>query len=469
MTAIERDTGDWSFETDVVIIGGGGCGLTAAVAAGQDGTAEVLVLEKQARPLSNTQRSYGMIPAGGTRLQKEAGVDESPADFVADIMAKNHDEGDYETTLHIAKTIVDVVHWLMDVVEADLHFVDDFIYPGHSKHRMHAPPNRSGAELYDALRLKLRSMNNVDVIQDAPVTALIADDDNAVLGVVVQRGDSVERVRAQRVILATNGFGANEDMVAKYLPDAMQHALYLGGEGNTGEGIVWGEKLGAATAYMDAYQAHGSVAIPYNILISYAMVSEGGIQVNKNGERFGTEQQGYSERALDVLAQPDGIAWDIYPQKLHDLGMTFEEYRSANDTGAIFKADTVSELATHFGLPADTLNTTIETYNAAANGNGDDPQGRTNGAPLSPPYYGVKVTGALFHTQGGLVVDEHARVCKADGTPIPNLYAGGGTAAGVSGHGAAGYLSGNGLLTALGYGYLAGKHAAISIKANTPA
>lgn len=463
---IERDNGDWSFETDIVVVGGGGCGLTAAVIAGQNG-AEVLVLEKQDRPLSNTQRSYGMIPAGGTRLQAAAGVDETPQDFVEDILNKNHHQGDPETTLHLARTIVDVVHWLVDDVGAELHFVDDFTYPGHSCHRMHAPPNRSGAELYDALRVKLNTMDNVDVIKDAPVKTLIADENDAVLGVLVERGDTIERVKAHKVILATNGFGGSESLVEKYIP-AMRNALYLGGEGNTGEGILWGEALGAETAYMDAYQAHGSVAIPYNILITYAMVAEGGIQVNKDGWRFGTELQGYSERALDVLEQPDGLAWMIYPEHLHQLGLTFEEYRNANNAGAIKSADTPQALAEQFGINAMNFAETMAAYNAAADGTTPDPLGREICKRIDPPYYGVKVTGALFHTQGGLKVDAHGRVMKKDGSLVPNLYAGGGTAAGVSGHGAAGYLSGNGLLTALGYGYLAGKHAAISIQQNEP-
>lgn len=462
---IERDNGEWSFETDIVIVGGGGCGLTAGVIAGQLG-AEVLILEKQERPLSNTQRSYGMIPAGGTRLQKAAGVHETPADFVRDIMNKNHHDGHYETTLHIAKTIVDVVHWLIDDVGAELHFVDDFTYPGHSVHRMHAPPNRSGAELYEALRVKLTEFDNVDVIKDAPVTNLIADENDVVVGVVVAHGTTIERVKAKKVILASNGFGGNEAMLKKYIPE-MQDALYLGGEGNTGEGILWGIELGAETAYMDAYQAHGSVAIPYNILITYAMVAEGGIQVNLNGQRFGNEAQGYSERALEVLAQPEGIAWMIYTEKLHQLGMTFEEYRNAHEAGAIKIAENIKDLAEQINIDETSLSETIATYNRASTGEIKDPLGRSNGKSLDAPHYTVKVTGALFHTQGGLMVDDDARVIDTDGTLIPNLYAGGGVAAGVSGHGASGYLSGNGLLTALGYGYLAGKHAAMSIKEET--
>lgn len=455
---IERDRGEWSFETQVVVVGSGGCGLTAAIAAAQGG-AEVFVLEKQERPLSNTARSYGMIPAGGTRFQREAGVNETPEDFASDILNKNKHQSDPDTTLHLTRTAVDLVHWLVDEVGVTLHFVDDFLYPGHSTPRMHAPPNRSGAELHADLRRVVVNHPNIELINDAPVTGLIVDDVDAVCGVIVSRGNMIERVRAKKVILASNGFAGSKEMLRQYIPE-MENALYLGGEGNTGEGIIWGMELGAEAAYMNAYQAHGSVAIPYNILISYAMVSEGGIQVNAQGERFGTELQGYSERALEVLAQPDGLAWDIYPQRLHELGMKFEEYRHADEAGAIKRADTIEELAGMFSLPAETVKATLDAYNAAADGTQDDPHGRARCIRIDPPFYGVKVTGALFHTQGGLRVDEHARVLKPDGSTVTNLYAGGGTAAGVSGYGPAGYLSGNGLLAALGYGLLAGRDAA---------
>jgi fumarate reductase flavoprotein subunit len=197
------------------------------------------------------------------------------------------------------------------------------------------------------------------------------------------------------------------------------------------------------------------------VLITYALISEGGFQVNAAGKRFGTEMQGYSERALEVLAQPDGLAWDIYDERLHHLGMTFEDYRNALDAGAIKQADSIEVLASQLGVDVEGLAQTFSNFNA---GSQSDEQGRSGHQPLQAPLYGVKVTGALFHTQGGLKVDFDARVLRKDGSPIANLYAGGGVAAGVSGYGASGYLSGNGLLTALGYGMLAGQHAARSIK-----
>jgi fumarate reductase flavoprotein subunit len=462
---IDRDTKNWTFETDVAIVGSGGCGLAAAIAAAQGGV-EAIVFEKLARPWSNTARSGGMIPAAGTKLQKAAGIHETPEDLAADILRKNNQTSDKEMTLHIARTAAQMVEWLRDDVGVDLVFIDDFKYPGHSQFRMHAPPNRTGEALVNDLRQAVDSHPLTEIITDASTVNLVADSKNVVQGVVVEHGHRVERVRAKKVILACNGFAGNPDMVAQYCPQ-MVDALYFGGEGNTGEGILWGMELGGAVAFMDAFQAHASVATPHGILITYALIMKGGFQVNSNGSRFGNESSGYSEQALEVLAQPGGMAWDIYDRRLHLLGLNFDDYRQAVDAGAVSQAQTIEELAHELGLPEVGLSNTLENYNRIAGGKQKDSFGRIDCRRLEPPYFGVKITGALFHTQGGLKVDEDARVLREDGQIIANLYAGGGVAAGISGHGAGGYFSGNGLLTALGYGMLAGRHASRSLKAVT--
>ncbi|HSM57884.1 MAG TPA: FAD-dependent oxidoreductase [Candidatus Sulfomarinibacteraceae bacterium] len=458
---IRRGIQDWSFDTGVAVVGSGGCGLSAAMAAAQQGV-EVVVFEKQQRPWSNTARSGGMIPAAGTRFQHTAGIEETPEDLAADIFHKNGHTSDPEMTRHLARVAPQMVEWLVDEVGVDLVFIDDFKYPGHSEYRMHAPPSRTGAALVRDLRQAVEAHPQATLITGAAVTALAAEGD-AVTGLIVEHGGREERVRCGKVILACNGFAGNPQMVADYCP-AMSDALYFGGEGNTGEGILWGMALGAGVAFMDAYQAHASVATPHAILITYALIMEGGFQVNGQGHRFGDETSGYSEHALAVLDQPEGVAWDIYDERLHQLGLSFADYREALDAGAIHCAPTIEALAQELHLPPDALARTLEAYHACAGGEAEDPFGRQDCRQLQAPFYGVKVTGALFHTQGGLTVDGQGRVLKEDGRPIPNLYAGGGVAAGLSGHGPGGYLSGNGLLTALGYGMLAGRRAARTLQ-----
>ena len=461
-TGLARDTGRVDLEADVVVVGGGGCGLTAAIAAAQ-GEAEVLVVEKQARPWCNTARSGGMVPAAGTRFQRAAGVVESPEAMAEDILRKNGHASDRETTLHLCRVAPALVEWLVDSVGVALDFVHDFKYPAHSEFRMHAPPSRTGAALWADLRRAVTGHPRVELVEGAAVTGLIADDGGAARGVVVERAGRVDRIGARKVILAANGFAANRRMLERYCPEVAS-AYYFGGEGNTGEAIRWGEALGGAVAFMDAYQAHASVAVPHGILITYAVITEGGVQVNRDGRRFGDETTGYSEHALRVLAQPEGLAWNVYDERLHRLALGFEDYRQALDAGTVASAATAAELAAALGLPARALDDTLAEYQAAVEGKRPDPFGRRDCRRLEPPFRGVKVTGALFHTQGGLRVDTAARVLRTDGSPVPNLYAGGGVAAGLSGHGPGGYFSGNGLLTALGYGMLAGRDAARAVR-----
>jgi fumarate reductase flavoprotein subunit len=250
-------------------------------------------------------------------------------------------------------------------------------------------------------------------------------------------------------------------MVREHLPE-IRDALFFGHAGNQGDAICWGQELGASVRDLGAYQGHGSVATPHGILITWALMTEGGVQVNAAGRRFSNELAGYSEQCLPVLEQPGGIAWDLYDVRLHRLGMEFEDYRQALQAGAVRQADTIERLAAATGLPAQGLRATIEDMRRFACGEARDPFGREFRPDrlLEPPYFAVKVTGALFHTQGGLEVDPSARVLDRSGLPLPNLLAAGGAARGLSGAHVWGYLSGNGLLSAVVLGRIAGTTAA---------
>ena len=261
-------------------------------------------------------------------------------------------------------------------------------------------------------------------------------------------------------MLACNGYGGAPDLVRRHIPD-LADAIYFGHPGNQGDALRWGGELGAVARDLGACQGHGSVAHPHGIPITWALMMEGGIQVNTLGRRFWNEHEGYSEAAVAVLRQPGGIAFGIHDARLHELGMTFEDYRQAEATGAIRHAADIAQLAALCALPADALAATLAEVQALARAQASDAFGRRFAAPpLAAPYCAVRVTGALFHTQGGLVVDDDARVLRGDGTTLPNLFAGGGAARGVSGNAIWGYLSGNGLLGAVGYGFLAGTAAA---------
>ena len=438
-----------------VIIGAGAAGLVAALSA-QEAGQEVLVLERDAVPSGSTALSAGLIPAAGTRFQATAGIDDDPACFAADIQNKAEAQNEQALVDLMAGAAAPAIEWLADRHGLPFSLVDDFDYPGHTRRRMHGLPSRSGEELIDALRGAVEGAG-IDILCQARVTMLFAKE-GRIHGVGVSRPDgTTEALGCGRLILACNGYGGNSALVARHMPD-IAGALYFGHPGNQGEALEWGQALGARIVHPGAYQGHGNVAHPHGILISWAVITEGGFQVNRQGTRFWNEAQGYSEAARAVLAQPGGEAITIFDARIAEVAHQFADFRKAEAQGAIRRAGTLVDLAAQLGLPAAALEASFARVEAAKKGQARDPFGRplTGSAPLSPPYCAVRVTGALFHTQGGLAVDAQARVCRRDGTAFPNLFAAGGAACGVSGAGDAGYLSGNGLLAAVTLGRLAG-------------
>jgi len=453
-------TFDSDHKVTVAIVGAGAAGLIAALAA-KDTGANVMVFECDSWPSGSTALSSGFIPACNTRWQSAIGSNDTIDLFAGDIQRKNKNQSDYEFVRNICSISAGVLHWLADQHQQEFILIDQFLYPGHTTHRMHAHPKRTGLALIDSL-LKAAEKAGIDIVCSAQVEDLFAETNGLIRGLAIKRPNGVqELVGCDSLILACNGFGGNRVMVEEFIPE-MSDALYFGHSGNKGEAVLWGKQLGVGVSQMGSYQGHGSVATPHGILITWAIIMEGGIQLNCMGERFSNETEGYSEQALNVLRQPRGIAWNVFDERLHKLGLEFEDYRQAQENGAVQVANSFEDLANIIGAPVNAVNNSLELINKYSKTNLSCPFGRifNNKKGLQgPPFYLVKVTGALFHTQGGLMVDNQARVLKPDGSKLPNLFASGGAAVGVSGKGVDGYLSGNGLLTAMTLGYLAGRSA----------
>ena len=444
----------------VAIVGAGAAGLCAALAAHEAGV-ETIVLERDAVPRGSTALSAGLIPAAGTRWQKALGIADSPALFAADINDKSHGESDAAIVDLVAREAGMTVEWLADRHGLPFLLVHGFDYPGHSARRMHGLPTRAGAELIDQLR-DAAERAGTTIITDATVTSLYADGARAIHGVEITRPDRArDSIGCQALVLACSGYGGAADIVARHIPE-MRDATYFGHPGNRGDAVLWGEALGAEIRYMSAYQGHGSVAHPHGVLITWAVIMEGGFQVNTEGRRFSDESRGYSEQAAVVLTQPGGIAFDIFDTHIATVARQFEDFRQAEACGAVIEAGTVAELAERLSLAPSALAESFAEVEDAKRSGITDRFGRSFAGrkALSPPFKAVKVTGALFHTQGGLAIDVSARVVGTRGEPLPNLFAAGGASAGVSGSRASGYLSGNGLLTATVLGRVAGQSAA---------
>lgn len=441
-------------EAEVLIVGGGAAGMVAALAAAEAG-AEPVVVERDAVPRGSTALSAGLIPAAGTRWQRAARIEDSPGRFAADIRRKSKGEADEAVLAAVTRSIAPTLEWLADAHGLDFSVVTDFLYPGHSAHRMHGLASRSGAELIDRLRAAVERAG-VAVLTEAAARTLFVDGDGAVRGVGTARPDgSEERIGCRALVLACNGYGGNRALVRRHIPE-LAEAVWFGHDGNRGEAVLWGEALGAELAHLSGHQGHGSVAHPHGILVTWAVIMQGGVQVNALGERFSDESEGYSEQAARVLAQPGGIAWDVFDERIAAIARQFEDFRAAEAAGAVLRAESVATLAAAMKVPAAALAASLAERGAP------DRFGRdwTGVAPLAPPYCAVRVTGALFHTQGGLAIRDDARVKRAAGGVFPNLFAAGGAAAGLSGSRAAGYLSGNGLLTAVALGAIAGRESA---------
>lgn len=444
---------------DLVVAGAGG-GLVAALRAAERGL-HVLVVEvsEHFRRGNNTSMSTAMIPGVGSRWQRAEGIEDSPDTFVEDVRRKTKGEGDLRLARALADVSARLVEWLADEQELPLELATDIHYPGHSVDRCHTIKGRHGTILLDHLLGQVRQSDRIDLLVPARLVDVLLDARGAVRAAVIEAPDgSREEVETPAVLLATNGYGADRALVQKHCPD-IAAATYHGSESSRGDALRIGERLGARSAFLDAYQGHGALAQRTSTLVGWATIMHGGIMLDTTGRRFGDETTGYSEYGPQLAARPGATGWLVFDQRVHDLCLPFTDFQQTVDGGALVWAEDAAALARVTGLPADAVAEELASVDAVARGSATDAFGRTGfEAPLEPPYAAVKVMPALFHTQGGLVVDEHARVLTEEDQPIPGLYASGGAAAGISGHGASGYLAGNGLLPALGLAFLAAEH-----------
>jgi len=445
-------------EVPVCIVGGGACGLTAAIALRKAGI-DVLVLERDESGTGSSALSSGFIPAAETRLQKSLGIEDSHQLLIDDVMNKAHGQA----PLHLLKAyVLAATHAIDELEKMGLPFeiVDGFLYPGHTVRRMHTMPEKTGATFMTRLAQVANDLG-ADFLGQSLVCELWVNSEDRVLGVGYQRpAGAIEHLACHELLLACNGFGGNTEMVKELLPE-MANAVFAGHQGNDGTAILWGRQLGLQMGDLDAYQGHGSWVTPQGALMTWAFIMEGGVQVNALGQRFNDETGGYSEAAVHVLSQPGSVAWNIFDAPLLELLRSFPDYRDAEAAGALRTAKDVAGLAAIVGCEEAALQATLNEVRAGHT----DSMGRTFSRSLQAPYHAIKVTGALFHTQGGLEVDAHCRVMKTNGQVLTNLYAAGGAARGVSGRGADGYLAGNGLLSAVGGGWLVAQDIARKLQA----
>jgi len=442
-----------NLDSDIIVVGAGGCGLMAALVAAKKG-ARILLLEKTDKAGGGTALSSKGIRAAGSRRQRELKIADSPELYAQDILRRNNNESDAVLTKLLTETSGRVADFLADAAGIEFQ-IGEFAF-GHSAQRSHSW--KADKTITDFLFEAVEREKNIQVRFATPVRSLKQEADGAVIGVVTEDGVST----ARKIILASGGFGASAELLSRYIPKAVD-IPFPGHHGSTGDGIKMGVAVGAAVENMAAFQPYPAYIGPGKRAVAPEVALSGGIMVDAGGKRFVDETQYPGGLGIKMLELPGKQAYEIFDERIYQLHRNAPGLRSLSgyfNEGLLLKADTPEKLAGRLAIDAGGLKQTIQDYNDSAASGSKDAFGRALPQPFHGPFYGIRVTVALYHTQGGLKVNSNGQVLRADGSIIPNLYAGGGVAVGVSGRGLEGYLPGNGLLASLGLGMRAAEHAA---------
>ena len=490
-----------SYDADVVVIGAGGAGMTAAMTAADAGQ-KVVILESQAMVGGNSARATGGMNAAKTVYQDENEFDQA-AGVEKTLATAAEKYADNETITALAKTVseqwaayqanptgyfdsvelmeldtmvggkginnpelvktlcegtADAIDWL-DENGITLHNVSSF--GGASVKRIHRPVNEEGKVVsVGAYMIPLLQENcekrGIDIVLNTTVDTILTDANGAAVGVSgTDKDGNTVVVNAKSVILATGGFGANLDMVTQYKPE-LAGFMTTNAAGAQGQGIEMATAIGAGTVDMDQIQIHPTVEANTAALITEGLRGDGAILVNANGGRFIDEVGTRDVVSAAEIAQPGSYSWLIVDQAMADASSVIQGYikKGYTKTGATYE-----ELAKELDVDPATFANTMETWNSYVEAKNDPDFGRTSFAnPLNNgPYYAIKVTAGVHHTMGGVTINSATEVLKEDGTVIPGLFAAGEVTGGVHG---ANRLGGTAVADFVVFGRIAGESAA---------
>ena len=498
-TAVENNAAaeDSTVEADVVVVGAGGAGMTAAITAAGEGKS-VVILESQSMVGGNSVRATGGMNAGKTVYQDENEFGES-AGVEKTLKTAAEKYADNETITALAKTVseqwaayqanptgyfdsvelmeldtmiggkgindpelvetlcansADAIDWL-DEHGITLHNVSSF--GGASVKRIHRPVNAEGKTVsVGSYMIPLLEENcekaGVKMMLDTTATEILTDANGAAVGVKATgaSGETVT-VNAKAVVLATGGFGANLDMVVKYKPE-LKGFMTTNAPGIQGQGIEMAQAIGAATVDMDQIQIHPTVEANTAALITEGLRGDGAILINEEGQRFIDEVGTRDVVSAAEIAQTGSYSWLVVDQAMADASSVIQGYIKK---GYTVTGSTYEELGKAMGVDAAAFAETMEKWNGYVEAKNDPDFGRTSFAnPLNTaPYYAVKVTAGVHHTMGGLKINANTEVLNEKGEVIPGLFAAGEVTGGVHG---ANRLGGNAVADFTVFGRIAG-------------
>ena len=449
-----------NIQADIVVIGGGGAGMTAAIQAVQDGATDVVIVEKMPITGGNTTRSTGGLNAAATTYQKTDGIEDSVELFVEDTMKGGKELNDKELVTVMAENSAAAVDWVNEI-GGDLSVVG--MFGGASVKRIHRPSDTSavGPMLVKTLNAKVEELG-IPVLLETTAEQILADGDGNVCGVTVTDKDGkTYTIDCTAVVLATGGFGANSEMVVEYKPDLAGFCTTNHG-GATGDGIAMAKELGAAFVDMEQIQTHPTVNPDTQTMYTEGVRGNGAILVNKEGKRFVNELETRDVVSAAILEQPDQVCYLVFDQAVRESLAAIESYIKA---GIVTEADTPEALGEAIGVDGGVLAETLKTY-GSYQAAGKDEEFARESMELphdKPKYYAALCAPAIHHTMGGVKINTEAQVLKEDGSPIPGLFAAGEVTGGVHG---ANRLGGNAVTDIVVFGRIAGSAAESYVAGN---
>ena len=503
----EEAAEDVELQADIVIVGAGGAGMTAAINAADAGM-NVIVVESQPAVGGNSVKSTGGMNAAKTADQDEnefgesAGVEktlkaaaDSWADnetitalaatvqeqwdayqadpqgyfdstelFALDTMIGGKGLNDPELVNTLVNNSAEAIEWLRT---EGIDLTDVASFGGASVKRIHRPLNDEGkvasvgAYTVPLLEEACAKRDNITILLDTTANEILIDEKGAAYGIAAtgKSGNAVT-VNADAVVLTTGGFGANLDMVVQYKPE-LEGFMTTNASGIQGQGILMAQAIGADTVDMEQIQIHPTVQADTASLITEGLRGDGAILVNINGERFIDEVGTRDVVSAAEIAQPESFSWLVVDQKMVDASSVIQGYIKRD---LMLSGDSYEALAEALGIPADAFARTMETWNGYVAEKNDPDFGRTSFAqPLdTAPFYAVKVTAGIHHTMGGLKIDSDTHVINTDGEIIPGLFAAGEVTGGVHG---GNRLGGNAVADFVVFGRIAGTQAAAYVAA----
>lgn len=443
-------------EYDIIIVGAGGAGMSAALQAKEEGKNPV-ILEKMPVAGGNTLKASSGMNASETKFQKEAGITDSNDKFYEETLKGGHNTNDKELLRYYVDNSASAIDWL-DSMGIKLNNLT--ITGGMSEKRTHRPEDGSavGEYLVHGLLNNIHE-KEIPIFVNADVTEIL-EKDSVVDGVKVTVEGKEKEVHGKAVVVTTGGYGANPEMLEKEKPE-LKGYVTTNQEGSTGDGIRMIEKLGGQTVDMDQIQIHPTVQQDKGILIGEAVRGEGAILVNQDGKRFTNEMGTRDNVSAAITALPDKSAYLIFDAGVKERVKAINFYEKQ---GFVKSADSIEALAKEIDMDGKTLDTTVQDWNKAVEAKSDTEFSRETGmdnALNKGPYYAIKIAPGIHYTMGGVKINDKTEVLNKDNKPITGLYAAGEVTGGLHG---SNRIGGNSVGDIIVFGRQAGEQSAKFVK-----